>query len=548
MRKILKSLALLYLCCGLLIGCSTETTDNTPTVSTMHSITITQGITNGTVISSKTTAAGGETVSLTITPNTGYQLGTLTVMAEDGTNVPVSGNAFIMPPKNVVVNATFTALPPRVYAVNVTNGTANPSRGSQGTLITLTANTPATGKEFDTWATNTSGVTFANANSASTTFTMPARNVNISATYKNKNYSITKGSCSNGLIQVGAVTSIYEAIVSVRLIPDDSCEWASLSVITESGTEILISNNTNKSQGEGAFSFRMPADNVRINATFIKYYTFESTPYREIGTTTLNGTSYKLVEFGDYPQTVKAANVTVDELQGARNLPYYKGSDDAWYAKIAENAFDNGYTYSDGTVIGQGGTNYKWFKVQPIKWRVLTERYDYYHNTRDKIFLLAENILAANYFSNRKGFESYYQSSIHSWLYRFETQACICYKLDEDYAPINQTLFYHSGTEPKLKYFLVRADTVSSASYGFSEQKYYIGDTYGTTSSSRIREATDYAKACGVPLVTSNSSAGKYWLNDTDMNIAYYVSGNGKIENTDVTNVLGVVPAVFVKK
>jgi glucan-binding YG repeat protein len=67
------------------------------------------------------------------------------------------------------------------YAVTVTNGTGSASY-EEGATVTITANTPATGKVFDTWTSD--DVTFASATSATTTFTMPNHAVAVTATYK----------------------------------------------------------------------------------------------------------------------------------------------------------------------------------------------------------------------------------------------------------------------------------------------------------------------------------------------------------------------------
>jgi len=49
--------------------------------------------------------------------------------------------------------------------------------------VTITANVAASGKAFDKWTTSNGGV-FANANAATTTFTMPANATTVAATYK----------------------------------------------------------------------------------------------------------------------------------------------------------------------------------------------------------------------------------------------------------------------------------------------------------------------------------------------------------------------------
>ncbi len=67
--------------------------------------------TNGTVAADKTTAVAGDEVTLTITPDTGYELDVLTVQDAAGNPVTVNDNTFTMPASNVTVSATFKQSP-----------------------------------------------------------------------------------------------------------------------------------------------------------------------------------------------------------------------------------------------------------------------------------------------------------------------------------------------------------------------------------------------------------------------------------------------------
>ena len=72
-----------------------------------------------------------------------------------------------------------------LYTLDVTNGTDN-TGGSPyfgGATISITANPAPSGQVFAGWTSNNGG-TFANAASETTTFTMPAANVTVTATYK----------------------------------------------------------------------------------------------------------------------------------------------------------------------------------------------------------------------------------------------------------------------------------------------------------------------------------------------------------------------------
>ena len=66
---------------------------------------------NGTVIADKQTAHIGETVTLTITPNEGYELDQLTVMDGEtqvaATPAEEGNHTFVMPANNVVISTLF---------------------------------------------------------------------------------------------------------------------------------------------------------------------------------------------------------------------------------------------------------------------------------------------------------------------------------------------------------------------------------------------------------------------------------------------------------
>ena len=69
------------------------------------------------------------------------------------------------------------------YAVTVRNGTGTGIYRA-GDTVTITANAPASGKQFDEWRVGRGGVTLADSTSGTTTFTMPERDIEVEATYK----------------------------------------------------------------------------------------------------------------------------------------------------------------------------------------------------------------------------------------------------------------------------------------------------------------------------------------------------------------------------
>ena len=146
------------------------------------------------------------------------------------------------------------------------------------------------------------------------------------------------------------------------------------------------------------YDFSSPVNgNIELTA---KWYAFQ-TSVKELPSTTSGsyGTNATYVLFGDFPQKHKADGVVIDENQKfvMGGLEYYPGSDGNLYAMREQARFWR-YYYSDGTLVPSSGSpDYKipgYFKVEPIKWRVLKEDYGNDH----KKLLVAENSLTTDYF------------------------------------------------------------------------------------------------------------------------------------------------------
>ena len=86
--------------------------------------------------------------------------------------------SFTMPANAVKLMATYKDEPQ--YDVVVNGGTADKVKAYAGETITVTADVPDEGMEFDRW---TGDVAFADATMTVTTFIMPSKNVNVTATF-----------------------------------------------------------------------------------------------------------------------------------------------------------------------------------------------------------------------------------------------------------------------------------------------------------------------------------------------------------------------------
>ena len=87
------------------------TEDGEAALGTAYAVNIADGIEHGTISADPTAALAGAAVTLTVTPDAGYVLDTLTVTDENGDPVEVTDGVFTMPACDVTVTATFKELP-----------------------------------------------------------------------------------------------------------------------------------------------------------------------------------------------------------------------------------------------------------------------------------------------------------------------------------------------------------------------------------------------------------------------------------------------------
>ena len=319
-------------------------------------------------------------------------------------------------------------------------------------------------------------------------------------------------------------------------------------------------------------TFTMPAKYVTITVVFAEIPA-ASGVYTKTGTTTINGAQYDFVTFGLWPQTIKAAAVEIDEkfTKKAGSFTYCRGSDGQWYVNIKENACSkNFFKYSDGTIAAESSANsYKWFKVEPIKWRVLTADY----NGTGRKLLFAENVLEWCYYYDDCGNRtidgntvypnSYEHSKIRAFLNGLSYQkgsymqaACDDFlgkgflqtafsdaelakiadtsvdnsarsTLPDNYDSLvglnekkqywnNGTNRYASDTPTTDKVFLLSVQEITKTEYGFDFN--YNDDFWcdnNDMSSNKIRKMTDYAKASGADGAAysiGDGCGGECWL------------------------------------
>lgn len=214
-----------------------------PTV-TMYSVTVTAP-TNGTLVVSKSSAAAGETITVTATPDAGYELGQIFV---NGT--AITGTTFVMKEENAIVTATFNAIEYNITVTAPQNGSlvASLAKATIGTVVTVTA-TPDAGYKLD-------GIYVNGIAISGTSFTMKAEDAVVTATFSllpPSYYSVSVGTVENGSVALNTTSAQKDDVITVTATPNAGYE---LDKIYMNGTP--ITGNT----------FVMPAASVTVTATF----------------------------------------------------------------------------------------------------------------------------------------------------------------------------------------------------------------------------------------------------------------------------------------
>ena len=212
----------------------------------------------GTASVNKNRASKGETITVTLSPSSGYTALKPTATGITFTSAGTNKWSFVMPDAPVEITIVFGEI---TYAINVTNAGGNgnynlsKNRAGAGSEVTIqlvpnsgyTANTPTA-----------TGITFTSAGANTWRFTMPSHDIEITTKFTAINYTVSKTAspAAGGTVSLSKTTAHVNDEITITATPATGYRIKS---ITTSPVRTITNNK-----------FTMPAGNVAVTVTFEK--------------------------------------------------------------------------------------------------------------------------------------------------------------------------------------------------------------------------------------------------------------------------------------
>ena len=254
--------------------------------SELHSITVPDDCTFKVDGADLSTAHAGQPVTVTAPDKgdhfefAGWTISPDSVTLTDADKLTAT---FTMPDGDVKLENSYNQL----YDVTVKKGTATPSFAKEGTEITITADF-IPGRKFEHWDVLSANVTLADKNNRTTTFNMPAGEVQVEAKYKAlQSITVNDGTYTvNGETTTEAVKG--DKIVATANPAPEGEKFAGWNVVGVDGL-------TDEQKAVSPIEFEMPKNGVELTA---QYKTLRNIVVNN-GTYTVNGTDDKQAVEGD---------------------------------------------------------------------------------------------------------------------------------------------------------------------------------------------------------------------------------------------------------
>jgi uncharacterized protein YjdB len=211
---------------------------------------------NGDITFSSGPHYAGDTVTITVTPGTGWRLKAGSLKYNDGTDHAITGNTFTMPAVDVTVTAEFEQVPYTVSKGTISGSgyiSFTPAGGSchYGDTVTVTVS-PVAGWQLRAGSLKYNGTVISGP--PPYTFTMPAENVTVTAEFEKIPIPVTGVSVTPSTAQVAPGVSItLTANITPSNADDKTITWTSdnASVATVSGSGLTATVTVQSTAGTG---------------------------------------------------------------------------------------------------------------------------------------------------------------------------------------------------------------------------------------------------------------------------------------------------------
>lgn len=196
----------------------------------------------------------GEEITITADdPSSGKEFDKWTGDVGTVEDVNSSTTVVTIPSEDISVTATYKDVVPDKFTLTVESGSGDGDYEA-GAEVDISADDPASDKEFDKWTGDVSGVD--NVNSANTKIAMPSKDATVTATYKDK--ALDKFTLT---VESGSGDGSYETGEEVSISADDPSSGKVFDKWTGDVSDVDDVNSSNT-------KLTMPSENITVTATY----------------------------------------------------------------------------------------------------------------------------------------------------------------------------------------------------------------------------------------------------------------------------------------
>ena len=489
----MKKLSLFVFCfCILSLGlflysCSDKPTEQQPITETLYQIAIDK-TENGSISTSKTEAKENDVILIYASPNDNYILDKISISNVSLSQITENIYKFEMPKNNITISASFKAKEQERYNVNVIstgNGQISTKNNSyqEGDDVTVLV-TPNTDYQLDLLYSEEVVLNYVASNAY--TFKMPAKNVSIFATFKEKSYSILSTYNENASIVLSRTEAQKNDVIYISVFPDKNYHLTSITAdLPVSFTKI----------NENLYSFIMPAHDITINVQ-----TTADTPQ----TIDKIAGSYKVISVDNYGEEL-ISNPYYD-MTFVKINPNYTATIATHYGShiSSEDGYSNYYIFENITFTK---TNNNFFVTMPeigdVQAEILNEntmRFEYNSKIYTISKIMADEIENGSYSTADDALfyiddeKAIYEGEIYYEIYKFGNYIVLGNEFENDRVIMNFTKNGDSIVVDGYQYYyhFNTIGVLDKQTYTKSNISYTLQDITGSYKVTNIQDSDEF--------------------------------------------------------